>query len=55
MRPVAGGSDRFFDRALTRPGLVAKTAASVLCDEAMHSAMLRQAHGEYPVPKPFVF
>ena len=38
-----------------RPGLVAKAAASVLCDEAMHSAILRQALGEYPVPEPFVF
>ena len=33
---------------------LAKAAASVLCDEAMHSAILRQALGENPVSEPFV-
>jgi hypothetical protein len=33
---------------------LAKAAASILGDEAMHSAILRQALGENPVPEPFV-
>ncbi len=33
---------------------LAKAAASILGDEAMHSAILRQALGEDPVPEPFV-
>jgi hypothetical protein len=31
---------------------LAKAAACVLCDEAMHSAILRQARGENPVSEP---
>jgi hypothetical protein len=31
---------------------LATAAASVLCDEAMHSAILRQALGENPVSEP---
>jgi hypothetical protein len=33
---------------------LAKAAASILGDEAMHWAVLRQALGENPVPDPFV-
>jgi rubrerythrin len=33
---------------------LAKAAASILGDEAMHSAILRQALGENLLPEPFV-
>jgi rubrerythrin len=33
---------------------LAKAATSILGDEATHSAILRQALGENPVPEPFV-
>jgi hypothetical protein len=33
---------------------LAKAAASILGDEAMHSAILRHALGENPIPEPFV-
>jgi len=33
---------------------LAKAAASILGDEAMHWAILRQALGENPVPEPFI-
>jgi ferritin-like protein len=33
---------------------LAKAAASILGEEAMHSAILRQALGENPIPEPFV-
>ena len=43
-----GAVPAFGDRGL------AKAAASILGDEAMHWAVLRQAVGEVPVPGPFV-
>lgn len=43
-----GAVPRFDDRALSR------AAASILGDEAMHWAVLRQALGEQPVPAAFV-
>ena len=42
MIPVLGDRDR------------AKAVASILGDEAMHWAILRQALGENPVPEPFI-
>ena len=33
---------------------LAKAVASILGDEAMHWAILRQALGENPVPEPFI-